>query len=81
MEESTYQEEYDAEVQYIDNDDGTPRRQRCGQEAQAGYHEVTAMITKKNGVEESRDIIAETVLQEPVPKDCGARNPDAADLY
>lgn len=31
-------------------------------------HEVTAMITKKNGVEESRDIIAETVLQEPVPK-------------
>ena len=30
--------------------------------------EVTALITKKNGTEESRDVIAETVMKDPVPQ-------------
>ena len=68
VEESTYQEEYYAEVQYIDNDEWYTTKTEVRQEEQAGYHEVTALITKKNGAEENRDVISETVLQEPVPK-------------
>lgn len=68
VEESTYQEEYYAEIQYIDNDEWYTTKTEVRQEEQAGYHEVTALITKKNGTEESREIIAETVLQEPVAK-------------
>ena len=68
VEESTYQEEYYADVQYIDNDEWYTTKSEVRQEEQPGYHEVTALITKKNGVEENRDVISETVLQDPVPK-------------
>ena len=37
-------------------------------EAEAGYHEVTAMVTKRNGTEESREMIFEEVIREPVCK-------------
>ena len=66
VEESTYQEEYYAEVQYIDNDSWYTTQTVVRQEPVAGYHEVTALITSKNGIEESREIIAETVIREPV---------------
>ena len=68
VEESTYQEEYYADVQYIDNDEWYTTKSEVRQEEQPGYHEVTALITKKNGVEENRDVISESVLQDPVPK-------------
>lgn len=68
VEEATYQEEYYADVQYIDNDEWYTTKSEVRQEEQPGYHEVTALITKKNGVEENRDVISETVLQDPVPK-------------
>lgn len=68
VEEATYQEEYYADVQYIDNDEWYTTKSEVRQEEQPGYHEVTALITKKNGAEENRDVISETVLQDPVPK-------------
>lgn len=68
VEESTYEEDYYAEVQYIDNDDWFTTDTEVRQEEQPGHHEVTALITKKNGSEQSREIIAETVMAEPVPK-------------
>ena len=68
VEEATYQEEYYADVQYIDNDEWYTTKSEVRQEEQPGYHEVTALITKKNDVEENRDVISETVLQDPVPK-------------
>lgn len=68
VEEATYEEEYFAETEYIDNDSWYTTESVVRQEETAGYHEVTALITNKNGKEESREIIAETVLLEPVPK-------------
>ena len=38
------------------------------QEGAAGHHQVTALITRKNSTETGREIIAETVLAEPVPQ-------------
>lgn len=68
VEESTYEEDYYAETQYIDNDEWYTTKTEVRQEAEAGHHEVTALITKKNGTEESRDVIAETVMKNPVPQ-------------
>lgn len=68
VEESTYEEDYFAETQYIDNDDWFTTETEVRQEAVQGHHEVTALITKKNGTEQEREIIAETVMQEAVPQ-------------
>lgn len=68
VEQSTYEEAYYAEVEYIDVDTWYTTQTEVVQEAAAGYHQVTALITEKNGTEESREIINEVVLQEPVPK-------------
>lgn len=66
VEESTYEEDYFAEVQYVDNDDWYTTQTKVLQEPVAGHHEVTALITKKNGKEQNREIIAETIMREPV---------------
>lgn len=68
VEESTYEEDYFAEVQYIDNDEWFTTDTEVRQEEQPGHRQVTALITKKNGTEESRELIAETIMAEPVPK-------------
>ncbi len=68
VEQSTYEEEYFAEVEYIYNDSWYTTKSETRQEAVAGYHEVTALITKVNGTEESREQIHETVLREPTAK-------------
>jgi len=68
VEQSTYEEAYYGEVEYIYNDSWYTTQSQVLREEQAGYHEVTAMITKRNGTEESREIINEVVLQEPVCK-------------
>lgn len=66
VEESTYEEDYYAETQYIDNEDWFTTETVVRQEGAPGHHEVTALIYKKNGKEENREIIAETVMVEPV---------------
>lgn len=68
IEESTYEEDYYAETQYIDNDEWYTTDTVERQAAEPGHHEVTVLITKKNGKEESREMIAETVLAEPTPQ-------------
>ena len=68
VEESTYEEDYFAETQYIDNDDWFTTETVERQAAAPGHHEVTVLITKKNGTEEGREMIAETVTVEPVPQ-------------
>ncbi len=67
-EETTYEEDYYAEVQYVDNDDWYTTESVVRQEASLGHHEVTALVTRKNGKEEGREIIAETVMTEAVPQ-------------
>lgn len=68
VEQSTYEEEYFAEVEYVYNDNWYTTKSVVLQEQEAGYHEVTALITKRNGTEESREMIDEVVLKEPVKK-------------
>lgn len=68
IEQSTYEEAYFGEVEYIYNDSWYTTKSVVLQEEEAGYHEVTAMITKQNGTEQSREIISEVVLKEPVCK-------------
>ena len=68
VEQSTYEEEYFAEVEYVYNDNWYTTKSVTLQEQEAGYHEVTALITKRNGTEESREMIDEVVIKEPVKK-------------
>lgn len=68
VEQSTYEEEYYAEVEYVYNDSWYTTKSVVLQEQEAGQHEVTAMITKENGREQSREIVNEVVLKEPVKK-------------
>jgi len=67
-EEVTYEEDYNAPVQYIDNDSWYTTKQVVKQEPVAGHHKVTAIVTYNNGKEVDREFIAETVTSEPVPK-------------
>jgi len=67
-EEITYEEDYEAPVQYIDNDDWYTTKQVVKQEPATGHHKVTAVITYKNGKETDREIVAETIVTEAVPK-------------
>ena len=68
VEQSTYEDEYFAEVEYVYNDNWYTTKSVTLQEQEAGYHEVTALITKRNGTEESREMIDEVVIKEPVKK-------------
>lgn len=67
-EQSTYEEDYDAETQYIENDSWYTTQQVVRQEAVPGHHEVTVLITSRNGTETSREMVSENVITEPVPE-------------
>lgn len=67
-EQSTYEEEYFAEVEYVYNDNWYTTKSVILQEQEAGYHQVTALITKRNGMEQSREMIDEVIIKEPVKK-------------
>lgn len=67
-EQSTYEEDYDAETQYIENDSWYTTQQVVRQEAVPGHHEVTVLTTSRNGTETSREMVSENVIMEPVPE-------------
>lgn len=67
-EQKTYTEEYDAEVQYIDDDTQYQGTNTVVQEAVKGERIVTALIKYTDGVETDRKIIHEEVQREAVPK-------------
>jgi murein DD-endopeptidase MepM/ murein hydrolase activator NlpD len=66
--QSTYEEDYYAETQYIENDSWYTTQTVVQQEAVAGHHEVTVLVTSKNDTETNRETINEVVMQEPVPE-------------
>lgn len=66
--QSTYEEDYYAETQYIDNDSWYTTQREVRQEAVPGHHEVTVLATSRNNAETSREMISETVMTEPVPE-------------
>lgn len=67
-EQSTYEEDYDAETQYIENDSWYTTQQVVRQEAVPGHHEVTVLTTSRNGTETGREMVSENVITEPVPE-------------
>lgn len=67
-EQKTYTEEYDAEVQYIDDDTQYQGTNTVVQEAVKGERIVTAIIEYTNGTETDRDIINEEITKEAVAK-------------
>ena len=68
VEQTTYQEAYYGEVEYVYNDSWYTTKSEVLREEEPGYHEVTALVTKRNGTEESREMIHEEIIKEPVCK-------------
>lgn len=67
-ERKTYEEDFDAEVQYVDDDTQYRGYSRVLEEGTQGHHKVTADITTVNGVQKSLTYVEETITAEPTPK-------------
>lgn len=67
-EEQVYTEDYEAEVQYILNDDWYTTQRVTRQAPSAGRRKVAAVIEYKNGQEIGREILKEEIYAEAVPK-------------
>lgn len=61
-------EDYEAEIQYIPNDNWYTTQQKTLQEPSAGRRKVVAVTTYKNGQVQSREILKEEIYAEAVPK-------------
>lgn len=68
QEQSIYVEDYEAEVQYIPNDDWYTTQQVTLQDPSAGRRKVVATITYHNNTEVGREVVKEEVYAEAVPK-------------
>ena len=68
QEQVTYTEDYEAEVQYVDNPDKYVGDNTVLQEPQTGNRTVTAVVSYNNGTETGREIIKEQVNTEAVAK-------------
>lgn len=66
--ETTYQEVYNADVQYIYNDSKYTTEQTVINEGAQGVRNVTAMVTLQDGSEISREILSQNVINEAVPR-------------
>lgn len=67
-EDLVYTEDYEAEVQYIPNDNWYTTERVTRQEPSAGRRKVAATIEYKNGQEIDREILKEQIYAEAVPK-------------
>ena len=67
-EEKYFADYYDAEVQYIDNDDWSTTEQKVLQEPEKGYRKMIADITYKNDEQVRVDIVYENIVKEAIPK-------------
>lgn len=68
-EQQTYTETYEEEVIYIDNPDAYIGDDTVLVEGSAGEREVTAMVVYEGDVETEREVLAQTVLVQAVPKE------------
>ena len=68
QEQMYYEEDYEAEVIYIDNDDWYTTETKTLQEPSAGHRKVVAVVTFENDKKVSEEIIKEEVTYEAVPK-------------
>lgn len=67
-EEMYYEEDYEAEVIYVDNDEWYTTQTQTLQEPSAGHRKVVADVTYRNNEEVSREILKEEITYEAVPK-------------
>lgn len=67
-EEVTYEEEYDADIIYVDNNSMYQGDYRVISNGVPGYREVKALISSSNGKEYSREILHQTIITEAVAK-------------
>ena len=63
-----YEEDYDADIIYIDNDEWYTTDRVTRQEPSAGHRKVVAVVTFRNDTETSREIEKEEITIEAVPK-------------
>lgn len=63
-----YEEEYDEEIQYVDNDSWYTTETQVLQEPVTGFRKVVADITYRNNEEEDRTIVYEDVVVKAVAK-------------
>ncbi len=68
MEEVYYEEDYEAEIVYVDNDDWYTTETKTLQEPSAGHRIVVANVSYRNREEVSREILKEEITYEAVPK-------------
>lgn len=68
QEQLYYEEDYDADVIYIDNDSWYTTERVTRQEPSAGHRKVVAVVSFRNDTETGRDIQKEEVTMEAVPK-------------
>lgn len=68
QEEVYYEEDYEAEIVYVDNDDWYTTEMKTIQEPSAGHRKVVAIVSYRNNAETSREIIKEEVTYQAVPK-------------
>ena len=67
-EEVYYEEDYEAEVEYVDNDNWYTTQTQTLQEPSAGHRKVVANISYRNNEEVVRDILKEEITYEAVAK-------------
>lgn len=63
-----YEEDYEAEVIYVDNDDWFTNQSVTRQEPSAGHRKVVALESYRNDSLINREVIKEEVIYEAVPK-------------
>lgn len=68
IEEVYYEEDYEAEIIYVDNDDWYTTQTKTLQEPSAGHRIVVADVSYRNKEEVGREILKEEITYEAVPK-------------
>jgi len=68
VEQSYYEETYDADIIYEDNDQWFTTQTQTLQEPSSGYRKVIADVTYRNAFETGREIVKEEIVMEAVPK-------------
>lgn len=67
-EQMYYEENYEAEVQYVDNDDWYTDEMQTLQDPVAGFRKVVADVVYRNDRETERTILQEEIVAEAVPR-------------
>ena len=68
VEEVYYEEDYEAEIVYVDNDNWYTTETKTLQEPSAGHRIVVANVSYRNNEETAREILKEEITYEAVPK-------------